>query len=492
MPEPSAKSQAAKFAKEKKRIGFEFGADHIKVLYLEHMKDKDDVLYLDVISTKNMMPDKIAEELKTKLKPYKTKQTERFLVVPISSSIIRTIQIPSLNEKEIRDILDLQAGRQTPYSREELIIDFLNLGEFQNVYTKVLVVMVTRELVKKQLAALDMAALKTTQIVFSGDGIGVFCASKMKDSLQENKTCAVLSIDLDSSDMNICGSGGLLFTRNITIGMNNLASDKDAAVSRLTDEVKKTLEAYQAEDIAAAPQALYIGKNGRVDNSLYDSLQKTLSIEVKDIALSSSVSTKHPYDEKIESNKTPSFFPLIACLGGVSNLRIALIPDDVILQKKFEEKARKIITAGILFMLIFFQVCLILISKMYNKERMLGSLKERYKEKIGEADKLANMSEKTTMVRNFLANRNDVVNILVRLSEILPDDIYLKGITLDKDGKIFIKGTSKTMSRIFTFVKELEIDPLFAGVKTESTESKKQEGEDVSDFGITMEMERQE
>jgi hypothetical protein len=69
--------------------------------------------------------------------------------------------------------------------------------------------------------------------------------------------------------------------------------------------------------------------------------------------------------------------------------------------------------------------------------------------------------------------------------------MYLKGVTIDKDGKIVLKGTSKSMSRIFSFVTELENDGLFTGVKTESTESRKEEGEDVSDFTIVMNIERQ-
>ena len=45
------------------------------------------------------------------------------------------------------------------------------------------------------------------------------------------------------------------------------------------------------------------------------------------------------------------------------------------------------------------------------------------------------------------------------------------------------------MSRIFSFVTEMEQQKFFEGVKTEYTESRKDKGEDVSDFGIVLNIE---
>jgi Tfp pilus assembly protein PilN len=119
-------------------------------------------------------------------------------------------------------------------------------------------------------------------------------------------------------------------------------------------------------------------------------------------------------------------------------------------------------------------------------EQYFNKIKARYKEKIDEADSLRGISQKTGAVNAYIEDKDDTIEVLGSIYDMLPDEIYLKGITIDKDGNVFIKGTSKTMSRIFSFVTELENNPFFESVKTEYTESKKDKGEDVSDFGIVM------
>jgi len=144
------------------------------------------------------------------------------------------------------------------------------------------------------------------------------------------------------------------------------------------------------------------------------------------------------------------------------------------------------IIAGALFVVIFFQICLIFITKMYYSEQYFNKIKAKYRGKVEEADLLRGLTQRTSTLKSYLQSQNDMVEILARLYDMMPDEIYLKGITVTEESKIFIKGTSKSMSRVFALVTELENDSFFEGVKTEYTESRKEKGEDVSDFGIMM------
>src|SRR3972149_3451470 len=46
-------------------------------------------------------------------------------VVPSKLLITKNVDMPSRDRKEIDKIVDLQAGRFTPYSRNEIVIDYL-------------------------------------------------------------------------------------------------------------------------------------------------------------------------------------------------------------------------------------------------------------------------------------------------------------------------------------------------------------------------------
>ena len=44
--------------------------------------------------------------------------------------------------------IDLQAGRHTPFSREEILMDYLNIGTYRKNYTEVLLVIVNSNAVR--------------------------------------------------------------------------------------------------------------------------------------------------------------------------------------------------------------------------------------------------------------------------------------------------------------------------------------------------------
>ena len=58
-------------------------------------------------------------------------------------------------------------------------------------------------------------------------------------------------------------------------------------------------------------------------------------------------------------------------------------------------------------------------------------------------------------------------------------------LALDADGNINIKGTSELMSRVFAFVTEFENSSMFQSVSTDFAKSRKLDGRDVTDFGLT-------
>ena len=72
--------------------------------------------------------------------------------VPANAATAKNIEVPSSDPEEIKSIINLQAGRHTPYSREEVLISYINLGlnAFNN--TRLLLVIVHRNMVKERIS----------------------------------------------------------------------------------------------------------------------------------------------------------------------------------------------------------------------------------------------------------------------------------------------------------------------------------------------------
>jgi Tfp pilus assembly protein PilN len=80
------------------------------------------------------------------------------------------------------------------------------------------------------------------------------------------------------------------------------------------------------------------------------------------------------------------------------------------------------------------------------------------------------------------------LEIIHELYRLIPQEIYLNGITLDSGGNLSVVGVSESMSKVFALVTALEDSPFFEGVKTKSTASKKVGGKDMATFELVMKL----
>ena len=78
--------------------------------------------------------------------------------------ITKTIEVPSLDQKEIEDIVRLQAVRHTPYSKEEVIVGYINLDVILERYTKALLVIASNENVRKKTDLMERLGLNIHRV----------------------------------------------------------------------------------------------------------------------------------------------------------------------------------------------------------------------------------------------------------------------------------------------------------------------------------------
>ena len=71
----------------------------------------------------------------------------------------------------------------------------------------------------------------------------------------------------------------------------------------------------------------------------------------------------------------------------------------------------------------------------------------------------------------------------------LPPEVYLANIAFNEDRTLNISGTADTMSRVFSLVTDMENNKFFSNVKVDSTRSRRVEGNEVADFGLTLTIE---
>lgn len=404
-------------------------------------------------------------------------------VVPSLVAITRNIEIPSRNPEEIREIVNLQAGRHTPYSRNEIVVDYLSLGVFKNIYTKVLLVIVPRTQIKRFYDVAEKLKFQIEKIVFAPEAMMRNAVRHLKlDS--ERLPVGFIHLDRATTEFLVASKGLVLFMRNIPVGAGHFSEDPENTQARLIDELKKSLEAYQSENIDQNPSLLILTG---VSRGVPLGLDAVLSEELRAKTKAWSYQEAIPFGQEVKSNllaQPVSFWASVASVTLFEELSVDLIPEENKLKRSVDERSREVIKTGILAMVCLTLASAVFVSHLYFKKAEIVLLNQRFEPIRKEAKKFAEAYDHIQLIKSHLAMRGRSVESLGELYGAIPKDMYLTEIRYDEGKKFSVKGTAAARGSIFAFVGNLEDSLQFRNVEAKYVSGKTVDGKELSDFEI--------
>ncbi|MFH1094236.1 MAG: pilus assembly protein PilM [Candidatus Omnitrophota bacterium] len=465
-------------------IGIDLSEDKLMISQLKNSGGKKEFIKLLYYSTEGMKEEDISGLVTKAIKELKIKNPFILSIIPLHLTITKNLEIPSLDAKEIKEIVDLQSGRQTAYSREEIIVDYINIGVYRQSYTKILLVIVARDAVKKQFDIIEKSGLKVQDMVFAPEGITQLCLEHLNKELH-NVPVGIVHVDANFTDFIISLRGMPIFTRSIPIGVKHFTDNKTKAGIKFVDEIKSSIETYQSEDIDAAPQSITV--IGAIDHvrELKAMLSATVQVTIANIVYFDCLPMHHNCKPVEALVQNISFLNITSVFLTPKSLKVSLIPEEVKLKRVFEERTRQLVKLTVNFMIIMLLVGSFFISKTYFEGAYFKRLTE-YNETIkAEAKILEKNMERIRIIKHYLKNRGYALQVIAALYDIIPENIMLTSIKMDTQRILNLKGTGRAMSNVFSFVSALEASDYFANVQTNYTTSRKQGGKDWADFGIS-------
>ncbi len=479
IPRPPAKSKTHDL------LGFDYHEDQLKLVHVRIGALKRQVVNIAHKDARGMSENDVAAYVQETAKKFGLQKPAAYIIVPLSTVITRSIEIPSRDPDEIREIVNLQASRHTPYSRAEIIIDLIELGVVRESYTKVLLVIAPKEVVTRQTRILERAGFGVAKVFFPSEGIALGCV-KIIGAETSDKVTAIVHMDTFFTSFIAVQRTDLLFVRGISIGANHLLEEREIYADRFIDELHKSIESYAADEAGPAPSQLLLtgvvaeiteldylfstGFNMPIKHQTYFNYF-LISDDARSVAASNS--------------KQISFFNVIAPLLLYDKTKIDLITDERRLKLQLEKRGRDLMQTGVLVMVLLGLCAALFSSKIFFKSAHLDNLTKRYQPVRDEAKLLEQTFAKTQLVKDHLFKRGNSIEAIAELYKALPKNVSLSNIRYEEGGtKFSVKGTSGTMASVFTFVTNLEKSQRFKNVKTKYVTSRSEGGTDVADFEI--------
>lgn len=464
-------------------LGIDLNEEFLKIVHVRITGLKREVANLISREVRGMADDDVTAFIAQTVTDLKLANPRTFIGVPLHAVITRSIEIPSRDPEEIREIVSLQASRHTPYSRSEIIIDTLTLGIVRENYTKVLLVIVPRELVTRQTKIIERANLRLEKVLFPPEGICQAC-SKILGIENSDAATAVVHMDTTFTSFTVIQRNKVLFVRGISIGAEHLLEEKDIYSDRFVDELQKSLESYVMDEAGPKPSQLLLTGVAAETTDLDDLFSETLHIPIRHQTYFNHFAISDKAKEVASSSKLISFFNLIAPLLLFDKVKLDLVSEDRKLKMQLEKRGRDMMKTGI-FMMVFLALVFVLVAaKVYFKSTYLANLKSRYKTAESDAKQLEQQFLKTQVIKDYLGNRGRSLETLIELYDVLPKDLRLSDIKYEDGERFAVKGTSKTMASVFAFVSNLDKSSKFKNVKTKYVTTRNEDGVDVADFEI--------
>jgi len=419
-------------------------------------------------------------------KNLKLSKQDVIVCIPRHLVTIRILEFPSTDPKEINDMVTLQVGKQTPYSREEIIFSYRPIYVEREGYTKVMLVIARKNIVNARVESLQKAGIEVGKVAVSSEGAyNWFNICYPSEITVSSDGIILLEIDSNYSDFIVIHKGQFSYTRNILIGANHLLDEAEEWRDKFVEEVNHSIELYHNEERDVKISKVFLSGAAKKIAGLdeYLKTQLVVPVELTDpfhkIKMNSDIRV---FKEEEYAYVSPS--PLLGMSIKSKDLLLDLTSGELRLQKEMEIKRKQITLMGILVAAIVTVGSLVLLITIYTKNAYLTQIKKQIAQIEKEASYVERMRKHIDLVEDRLDAEQRSINVLHEVHQLTPKEIYFTNINIEEKNRTILQGRAIAMSSVFEFVTTLEGSSYFENVATTYTTTKKEQGKEYTKFEI--------
>lgn len=436
--------------------------------------------------------DEISAVIKSSLNNLKVKHDGVTLIIPRSLATVRYLQLPTNNPNELRDMIDIQVVRQIPYTKEEMVYDYHISGLTEEGCTKIVLVIVHKDVVSKYTSILEKAGVTADFIELDSLAVSELCKYLGKE---ESRLCmdegsvVILDTDYSSTNIVITQNGDLSFTRAVSIGNMHFSGKAPAPagkdwVNEWVGEINRSLNVYQKDKAAPINKIIFFGDG---NDKLINELISKLAFPVEKYNISKYVTGLSAPEIKIGGKEESGNVSVISLLGAVRegvNTSVNLLPFEVKNQRMARQRRSSMAFTILLAAGILVALGSTMHKKVQDRRVYLSVIDGKLKETGPLAKELAVKKDRLALIKKQLSVEGTGLDVLRELYSIVPQKTALDVFVYDDIQGVTIKGVSPAMSEVFDLVPKLENSQYFEKVTTRSATQRKIKGQELTDFQI--------
>ena len=451
-------------------LGIEIGGQYLKII---QFNKKQEILNWVSTDIRTLNDDGIVEFIRNYIKEKGIKAADVINPIPARYTITKNIELPSTNSAEIRQIIKLQAGHHSPYSPEEIIIDYIPIGVFRGGYTRIFLIIVNRDNIKRNFDIIERSGLRLKKMVLSLETMVLWYKDRSPST-----SLGILHLDADNTDFLVIKEQKPIFLRNIPVGVEQILYDRDKYFPQLMEEINHSLEAYQTEQLESLSKIVACGATSKAAEFLRMIPEKSsLTVDVEDNLEGLKLSPGAPDIKGVASDL--SVIGLAAGVVKHNKTHLDITPEEVRVREAVAEKSRDIIWLGTLLFFILILFLSVFAQKIWMKKKIADTLDKENQKYQKEASQLRDTKKRIDQVKSHFLRRNFALDALSEIHKCMTSEIYLTNLLIDdqqisgrdqaNSTRVVLRGTANATADVHQMVDRLEKSKYFKEVKAPAT-----------------------
>lgn len=458
------KSEAVQQLKPRGRcVFFEVDADWVKLLEVSSSKGK---LEISRALLTPMDPELIiADTLKDFFSKSKTSSPSLMCSIPRQLVNVRLLELPSTEPDEIADMVQLQTARQTPYSMSEILWDYKTLGYTrQGTYTRVMLGIVQRSVVRERYYEIEDAGLEVERMTLSSEGVIQWFLAHLGNQ-SGDKPVMLLDVDSYYTHMVVVQHHKVVFTTCIMWGAKQAGEGSEPFIKRVKEAVRSADDALHGVSIS---QMVLSGAAAGATSEMAASLQSQVGIACEPVDVLAPIKWGKGLGNiaQDEAYQTVSLTSLIGMAMSPDDLFLHFVPDVFLLRRQLEERHKRWSFVACSLCAAFVAGSLYAtLSAGYRARRirMLDEQIEGYRDDVTRVERMVEVIRATR-------TRQDIYmlpeQLLPEVLKSVPEGVYLDELEINiESGSFALAGTAPTRRDVRDFISNLEQSNMFQTVQ---------------------------
>jgi Tfp pilus assembly PilM family ATPase/Tfp pilus assembly protein PilN len=409
-------------------------------------------------------------------------------ILPRPMATLRVLEFPSLDPREIRDMVELQIGRLTPYSRDEMVADFKIIGSERAGYGQVFLAIAPASAARQRFGLPEECGLTVERLTVGTEALMHLAV------LRERPDVGVLDLDSNAAEFCVRRAGQPVFSRTIPVGASALAARVGEEEHRFLQEFHRAVDSYRNENPGARLETVLTTGAAFPSADWLDRLRAEAGVAMEVAAPESDLSDEARGTLAQAAAAGVSLSAVLGAARAPGQLGLNLIPETVLSRRNLEKRARQLTGLGLLILALLTLASLALEGRIVRRRNLLNELRRQVAETGPAAARVEKQTQQAMAAGARLDARKTAVRVLTELHALIPETVTLTAIQIDRTTPpgqvaatlaITLRGQAPTVGDTVRLVGILEESPALANVRSTRTNT----GRDKTDFEITCEVE---